>query len=106
MQEVMVMQNLTGLKTLILNQGISEEIRERIRKYFNDAFTLDEKLYELLADDDAYYQQADPLRHSLISLEPKTGRNCINSSITVSFKSWRSAFAVPGTTTNHLIEKI
>lgn len=60
------MQNLKISKTPSLNEGSAEEIRERIRKYFHDSFSIDEKLYEILVDNEAFYLRPDPLRHPLI----------------------------------------
>ncbi|MCK9585005.1 MAG: 5-histidylcysteine sulfoxide synthase [Candidatus Cloacimonetes bacterium] len=57
---------LNKTKTLILNRGSGEELRQKIRHYFDQTFTIDEKLYELLADEAAFYLRPDPLRHPLI----------------------------------------
>lgn len=53
-------------RTPILNAGDAEAKREEIRRYFHDTFNLDEHLYDLLADEMAFYQRAEPLRHPLI----------------------------------------
>ncbi len=58
--------NLRNTRTIILNEGSPEEKREEIRHYFHDTFTIDEKLYESLARDEAFYLRAEPLRHPLI----------------------------------------
>ena len=57
---------LNKTKTLILNRGSGEELRQEIREYFDQTFTINEKLYELLADEAAFYLRPDPLRHPLI----------------------------------------
>ena len=58
------MKSLTT-KTIILNQGDAESKREEIRQYFHDTYTLDERLYDTLANDEAFYRRAEPLRHPL-----------------------------------------
>ncbi len=58
--------DLRNTRTTILNSGDAEEKREEIRQYFHDTYTLDEKLYETLASDEAFYLRPEPLRHPLI----------------------------------------
>ena len=58
--------DLTPAFTIDLASGDPEAKREEIRAYFHATFDLDERLYETLADDDAFYRRADPLRHPLI----------------------------------------
>jgi len=53
-------------KTLNLREGDPEQKRAEILKYFHDSFDIDEKLFETMARDEAYYLRADPLRHPLI----------------------------------------
>ncbi len=53
-------------KTLILNEGTATQLRNRIKKYFHNTFSIDELLYKTLARDEAFYLRADPLRHPLI----------------------------------------
>lgn len=60
------MEDLKITKTPHLKEGSPEEIRERIRRYFHKSFSIDEKLYEILADDSCFYLRPDPLRHPLI----------------------------------------
>ena len=55
------MKSLTT-KTIILNQGDAESKREEIRQYFHDTYTLDERLYDTLANE--YH---DPQRSILIT---------------------------------------
>lgn len=57
---------LTTTRTIVLTEGAAEEKREEIRRYFHDTFTIYEQLFLPLANDDAYYRRADPLRHPLI----------------------------------------
>ncbi|MDD3104164.1 MAG: hypothetical protein PHY24_08130, partial [Candidatus Cloacimonetes bacterium] len=59
-------KQLKKTRTIILNRGSGEELRQEIREYFDQTFTIDEKLYELLTDDAAFYLRPDPLRHPLI----------------------------------------
>jgi 5-histidylcysteine sulfoxide synthase/putative 4-mercaptohistidine N1-methyltranferase len=58
--------DLNPARTIDLVSGDPEEKREEIRAYFHETYDLDERLYEVLADDDAFYRRADPLRHPLI----------------------------------------
>ncbi|HOH97628.1 MAG TPA: 5-histidylcysteine sulfoxide synthase [Candidatus Cloacimonadota bacterium] len=60
------MNDIKGIRTLVLNQGSAEEMRTRIRHYFHKTFDIYEKLYESLSNDDAFYLRADPLRHPLV----------------------------------------
>ncbi|MEK6247993.1 MAG: 5-histidylcysteine sulfoxide synthase, partial [Planctomycetales bacterium] len=53
-------------RTTILNNGSAVEKRVEIRDYFHKSFTLEEQLYATLADDNAFYLRAEPLRHPLI----------------------------------------
>jgi 5-histidylcysteine sulfoxide synthase/putative 4-mercaptohistidine N1-methyltranferase len=53
-------------KATILNQGNPEEKRKEILGYFHQTYDIDEKLYEVLKNDEAFYMRADPLRHPLI----------------------------------------
>jgi 5-histidylcysteine sulfoxide synthase len=53
-------------RTIILNQGSAEEKRAEIQDYFHRTFSLDEQLYQVLADESAFYQRPEPLRHPLI----------------------------------------
>lgn len=52
--------------TIILNEGNREAKRAEILDYFHRTYTLDEKLLEVLRDDETFYRRADPLRHPLI----------------------------------------
>ena len=60
------MSNLLQTRTLILNQGTAEKKREEILQYFRDTYEIDEKLFEVFANEEAMYMRADPLRHPLI----------------------------------------
>ena len=60
------LMDVKNTRTTILNQGDPEQKREEIREYFHATYTIDEKLYDTLASDDAFYFRAEPLRHPLI----------------------------------------
>lgn len=59
-------KNLKTPYSVRLDQGDPESKREEIRRYFHDTYNAYELLFETLADDEAYYRRADPLRHPLI----------------------------------------
>jgi len=61
-----MMEELKKQKTLILNDKDAKALREKVRRYFHATYSIDEKLYELLADDAAFYLRPDPLRHPLV----------------------------------------
>jgi 5-histidylcysteine sulfoxide synthase/putative 4-mercaptohistidine N1-methyltranferase len=75
------MDDLRNTRTTILNAGTPEAKREEIRNYFHKTFTLDEKLYDCLAGDEAFYLRAEPLRHPLIFYLGHTGVFYINKLI-------------------------
>jgi len=60
------MDDLKGIRTIILSQGTPEAKREEIRHYFHQTMTIEEKLYQTLKTDEAFYLRADPLRHPII----------------------------------------
>jgi len=60
------MDTLKGVRTLILQQDSPNELREQVRSYFHNTFSIDEKLYESIARDEGFYLRADPLRHPLV----------------------------------------
>ena len=62
----MDIMQLRDTRTIILNQGNPQEKREEIRDYFHKTFSIDEQLYDTLADDEAFYLRAEPLRQPLI----------------------------------------
>ena len=57
---------LRRTRTTLLNEGSAEEKRREIREYFHKTYSLDERLYDTLADDGAFYIRPEPLRHPLI----------------------------------------
>ncbi|MCX7544009.1 5-histidylcysteine sulfoxide synthase [Marinicella gelatinilytica] len=52
--------------TPIIDHGDSEQIRQTIKKHFLSTYEGYEKLFSLLKNDQAYYEQPEPLRHPLI----------------------------------------
>jgi len=58
--------DLRHTRTTILNQGTADAKREEIRDYFHNTYSIDERLYDTLTDDEAFYLRPEPLRHPLI----------------------------------------
>jgi len=52
--------------TPLLNGSDVSAKREEIRQYFHKTFSLYESLFSVLASDESFYQQPEPLRHPLI----------------------------------------
>ena len=52
--------------TINLNAGTIKEKREEIKEYFLQTYALDEKLFDLLKDEQCIYKQPNRLRHPLI----------------------------------------
>ena len=52
--------------TLNLRNGTPEEKRREIREYFEETFTLYERLFETLVSDEGFYLRPQPLRQPLI----------------------------------------
>nr|MDA3852990.1 5-histidylcysteine sulfoxide synthase [Bacteroidales bacterium] len=67
--------------TVDLANGNSEEKKTEIRDYFLTTFALDEKIYETLKTDEAFFKRADPLRHPLIFYYGHTAAFYINKLI-------------------------
>lgn len=72
---------LRHTRTIILNEGSAEEKRREIRDYFHKTYTIDEKLYDTLANDAAFYARPEPLRHPLIFYLGHTAAFYINKLI-------------------------
>ncbi len=66
---------------IILNQGSPSQKRDEILDYFHQTFDVYEKLFEVLACDDAFFLRADPLRHPLIFYYGHTATFFINKLI-------------------------
>lgn len=60
------MDDLKGIRTIALQGQEPSALREKVSHYFHQTYTIDEKLYEQVASEDAFYKRADPLRHPLI----------------------------------------
>jgi len=58
--------DLRNTRTTVLDSGTPEGKRAEIRDYFHRTYSIDEQLYEILANDDAFYLRAEPLRHPLV----------------------------------------
>jgi len=78
----MELRDLRHTRTTILNQGTPEQKRAEIREYFHKTFSIDEQLYQSLADDAAFYLRAEPLRQPLIFYLGHTATFYINKLIT------------------------
>jgi len=76
-----VYQDILATKTPILNEGSPQEKREEILNYFKATWELDDRLYDSLVDDKAFYLRADPLRHPLIFYIGHTATFYINKLI-------------------------
>ncbi len=72
---------LRNTRTTVLNQGDPVAKREEIRQYFHATYTLDEQLYDTLAEDRAFYLRVEPLRHPLIFYLGHTAAFYINKLI-------------------------
>jgi len=75
------MDDLKGIKTLNLKLTEPEKLREQMRHYFHQTYTIDEKLYDSLKDDETFYLRADPLRHPLVFYLGHTAAFYINKFI-------------------------
>ena len=53
-------------KSPLLDQGDIDAKRQEILDYFHDSFSLYESIFECLANDEAFFARANPLRHPLI----------------------------------------
>jgi len=72
---------LRNTRTTMLNTGTAEEKRAEIREYFHCSYSLDEQLYDTLADNEAFYLRPEPLRHPLIFYLGHTAAFYINKLI-------------------------
>jgi len=53
-------------RSLVLDGNDLDIKRAEIKAYFQTVYKRYESLFDLIADEDAYFQKADPLRHPLI----------------------------------------
>jgi hypothetical protein len=58
--------DIRNTRTIVLNQGDDEEKRRELLSYFHATFDIDEALFRSLANEEAFYVRAEPLRHPLI----------------------------------------
>ncbi len=77
----MELMELRNTRTTVLNQGTANAKREEIRAYFHKTYSIDEQLYASLADDDAFYLRAEPLRQPLLFYLGHTATFYINKLI-------------------------
>lgn len=75
------MDDLKGIRTPLLDDSDPQRLRDSVRRYFHQTYSIHEKLYETLADDDAFYLRADPLRHPLVFYLGHTAAFFINKLI-------------------------
>jgi 5-histidylcysteine sulfoxide synthase/putative 4-mercaptohistidine N1-methyltranferase len=59
-------QDLLKVRTIFLNEGDPEAKRQEILNYFHQTFSLYEKLFECLLDENTFYFRPNPLRQPLI----------------------------------------
>jgi 5-histidylcysteine sulfoxide synthase/putative 4-mercaptohistidine N1-methyltranferase len=57
---------LKAARTPVLDTGSAEEKRQEIKAYFQNTWNLYERLFDVMAGDEAFFMRADPLRHPLI----------------------------------------
>lgn len=74
--------SLKDRRTVVLASGDPEQKRQEILEYFHATFDIDEKLYETLQSDQAFYLRPDRLRHPLIFYYGHTATFFINKLIT------------------------
>ncbi len=55
-----------AVRTPRLDQGDPASKRDELRGYFQATWDVYERLFDVMACDDAYLRRADPLRHPLI----------------------------------------
>ena len=70
--------DLKKTRTILLDVGDAEQKRQEIRDYFHATFSIHEKLYETLRNDNTFYLRADRLRHPLIFYYGHTASFFIN----------------------------
>ncbi len=73
--------DIRNTRTIVLDTGSAAEKREEIRQYFHQTYSIDEKLYDTLAADGAFYLRPEPLRHPLIFYLGHTASFYINKLI-------------------------
>ena len=81
--------NPKNTRTVLLNTGTAELKREEIREYLHNTFQLEEQLYEVLKNDDAFYLRAESLRHPLVFYYGHTSTFFINKLMLASLVNQR-----------------
>ncbi len=69
------------MPTPLLDKKNPDTLREEIRRYFRDAWSVYENLFEVMANDESYFTRADPLRHPIIFYLGHTATFFINKMI-------------------------
>ncbi|MGM0516156.1 MAG: 5-histidylcysteine sulfoxide synthase [Pseudomonadota bacterium] len=69
-------------RSVLLTGTDVEEKREQVRAYFHRTCDVYEKLFEVLTDDQAFYERPEPLRHPLIFYFGHTATFYINKLVT------------------------
>lgn len=80
-KDILLNNDILVNKSPILNEGRPEEKRAEILKYFQVTWELDDRLYDSLKTEEAFYMRADPLRHPLIFYIGHTATFYINKLI-------------------------
>jgi len=70
--------DLKNTRTILLNEGETEQKREEIRQYLKKTFLLEHQLYEVLKSEEAFYLRPETLRHPLIFYYGHTASFFIN----------------------------
>jgi len=71
-------KKLRYTRTTKLDKGNPELKRQEILEYFNNTFTVYEKLFDIIKDTKSFYVKAEPLRHPLIFYYGHTATFFIN----------------------------
>lgn len=87
--DILLNNDILVNKSPILNEGRPEEKRAEILKYFQVTWELDDRLYDCLRSEEAFYMRADPLRHPLIFYIGHTATFYINKLILAGILSER-----------------
>lgn len=75
------MDDIKGIRTINLRENDPGKLRDQLRHYFHQTFSIEDKLYASLADDATFYLRADPLRHPLVFYLGHTAAFYINKLI-------------------------
>lgn len=72
---------INTFKTLLLDSLLTAPKRDELKEYFKETFEIYENLFACIADEQAYYLRAEPLRHPLIFYYGHTATFFINKLI-------------------------